>query len=222
MAVYFADGLAGEGGKVRPGVHDEAVSPGGFSEVLEDFRVEFADDVFAVFVFPKAVFFPGIGDGSPGYCADAYGDDEEFAAFGFLRHGKGGFFGILAIAEDDEGIGAIRCAAFEILHGFAENHAEVCAAHAGPTTVNLFQGIAQGGVVVGEGDDEIRFSGKDDEADFIPGESIDEVVCGGTGFFQPGGNHIRGFHGAGDIQRDDEVSAAGGGATFPKAVDGAG
>ena len=172
-------------------------------------------------VLPEPVFSLCIRNGTTGLCSDADSNDKQAALLCFLCYIEGGIDRVFTIAEDDQSIGPFRCAAFEILHGFAQHEPEIGAAGTCPTAVHLIQRIAKRGVVIGERYHQIRFAGKDDEPDFIRRQGIDELVGGGAGLFQSRRFHVLGLHGAGNIQRDKQVASGIRGAGLAIAVDGA-
>ncbi len=204
------------------GGHGEEAAARSFGKVLQGFGIQFADDMFPVGILPEPVFALCIRNGSAGFCADTDRDNKQSALLCFLGNIKGGINRVLAIAEDDQRIGSLRCTALEILHGFAKHEPEIGAACAGPTAVHLFQRIAKCGVVVGERYHQIRFAGKDDEPDFIRRQGVDELVGGSPRFLQSRGFHVLGFHGAGNIQRDEQIAPGICGACLAIAVDGTG
>ena len=153
MPIQFLHGAAGKLSQVGIGRHGKETAAGGFGKILQGFGVELADDMFPLCILPEPVFPALIGNGSAGFRADTYGDDQKPAFLCFLRNIEGGIHRIFTIAEDNQCIRPLRCAAFEILHGLTKNSSEIGAAGSGPTTVHLFQGIAQGGVVIGQRND---------------------------------------------------------------------
>ena len=222
MLVNLADCRLGEGCEVGVGIHHEEITAGGLGKLAQGFRVQLTDDVLAVGVLIQTIFAARIRDGSACCCANANGDDQQIAFLGFLCNLEGGIDGVLTIAQNDQGIGAaLRCTALEILHGLAQNEPEIRTAHACPGAVHLLQRIAQGGVVIGERYHQVRLAGKDDKADFITGQGINELVGCGAGFCQAGGFHVLRLHGARYIQRYEEVAPCGRGTAFAVAVDGA-
>ena len=105
-------------------------------------------------ILPQPVFAPRVGNRAACRRADTHGDDQQLAFPCFLCNFERGIHRVFAITQDNQGIGAGGGGAtFEILHGLAEHQTEIGAAHACPVAVYLLQRIAQGGVVVGEGND---------------------------------------------------------------------
>ena len=184
MAVELLNGAAGKLCQVGIGRHGKKAAAGGLGEVLQCFGVQFADNMFAFGVLPESVFSLRIRNGTAGFRADAYRNDQKSVFARFFGNFRGGIHGVFAITENDEGIGPLRRAAFEVLHGFAEHKAEIGAAGTGPPAVHLFQSIAQSGVVISERHHEVCFTGKDNEPYFIRRQRINQFIGGGAGFFQ--------------------------------------
>ena len=77
-------------------------------------------------------------------------------------------------------------------------------------------------MVVSERHDKVCLSREDDEPDFVAGQGINQLVGRGARFIQAGGLYVLRFHGAGDIQRNEQVAPGGGGSAFPIPIDRAG
>ena len=125
--------------------------------------------MLALGVAEESVFARGVRHGVPLRRANAHRDDEQLALAGFFRQFQGGVDGVLPVAENDKSIGAVRCAALEVAHGGAQNKTEIGPAVACPAAIHLGNRVAQGVVVVRERNNQIRFAGEDDEADFVVG-----------------------------------------------------
>ena len=222
MRVDFLHGSLGECCEIRVGVHHEEIASGGFGKIAQRLSIQLADDMLAVGILIQAVFTAFVGNRATRRGADTHGDDQQAAFFGFFGHFERGIHRVFAIAEDDKSVGAaFRRAAFEILHGLAQHYAEIGASHTGPAAVHLLQCIAQGGMVIGEGNHEVCLAGEDDKPDFIARQSINQLVGGGACFGQTRGRHVLGLHGTRDVERDEQVAPRGGGSAFAVAVDGA-
>ena len=139
-----------------------------------------------------------------------------------MSHVYGGVDGVFSVAEDDKGVCSVGGATGKVVESLLEYHAEVGAAIAGPFPIDLLKGVSQRCVVVGEGDNDVRLAGEDDEAYFVGRERVNEFVGCGSGFFQPRGGYILRFHGSGDVQGDDETAPGGDARLIDVAVDGAG
>ena len=153
--------------------------------------------MLAVCVLIQAIFTADIRNGTTGSGADTYRNDQQLAFPGFPCYFNGGIDRVLAIAEDDQGVcAALRGAAFEILHGLAQNKAEIGTTHPGPGAVHLFQRIAQGCVVISKRYHQVCLAGKDDKANFITRQGINQFKGCGAGFCKARGFYVLGFHGA--------------------------
>ena len=103
-------------------------------------------------ILPEAVLSVGIRYGTTSSGADTYRDDQKFLFPSLFCQGGRGIHGIFSIAQNDEGVGAVRGGAFKVLHGTLENAAEVCATGCHPFPVDVLQRFLERHMVVGEGD----------------------------------------------------------------------
>ena len=148
-------------------------------------------------ILPEPVFAVGIRYRATRGRADTHGNDQQFVFLCLFGNLQGRIDRIFTIAQNNERIGAsLGSASLEIKHSLAENEPEVRAAHSGPVAVDLFERIAQGGVVVGEGNDQISLSGKDNQPDFIPRQGIYQLISCGPCLGQARRFHILRLHGA--------------------------
>ena len=170
VAVQLAHGIFGKSSQICAGSHGKVAAIGRLCKLLHGFLIELADDVFALCILPQPVGPLGVGDGCACGGANAYCDDEKLIFPGLLRNIGGGIHRVLAIAQDDQGVGAIGRTAVEVLHGFFQQTSEVGTPAGGPSAVNLLQRASQRLVVVGEGDNQIGIPGKDDEPNAVCGQ----------------------------------------------------
>ena len=206
MAVNFFCGRLRKGGQIRRVVHDEEIPAGFSSQHAEGFRLEFTDNMLALGILPHAVFTLGVGYGSPLCGADTYGNNHEVLFAGFLQQGGGKVHGVFTITENHQSIGAGSGGALKALHCQFEHVLQVGAPVALPVAIDQIEGFLQGEVVVGKGDKQLCLAGEEDEADFIRRQCIYKYTGCRACLLQAGGGDILRLHGAGDIQRNNEVA----------------
>ena len=62
-------------------------------------------------------------------------------------------------------------------------------------------------MVVGQGNEEMCFSGEDDKAEVVFRQGVEQIESGSFGSFQAGRGDVSGEHGAGDVDGKHDIMA---------------
>ena len=193
------DGLSIEG---------EVSATGGLGDLAEDLFIESSfDDVAIGVADPFALVVGiGVGDEAAGLRADADAEDDDVFVGGEFEEASEFGVGFAAVAEEDEAVIA-GGRFFEGFEGEFDGATEFAAAAWDGEGVEALNGFRDGGVVGGEGGLEVGIASEGDEADAVASEEGEEVLGGEFGAGEAIGDEVVGEHGAGGVDRDDDVAA---------------
>jgi hypothetical protein len=190
------------------GIEGEVAATGGLGDLAEDVFFEGGfDDVAIGVADPFALVVGiGVGDEAAGLRADADAEDDDVFVSGELEEASEFGVGLTAVAEEYEAVIASG-GLFEGFEGKFDGATEFAAAAGDGEDVEALDGFGDGGVVGGEGSLEVGVASEGDEADAVAGEEGEEVLGGELGAGEAIGDKVVGEHGAGGVDRDDDVAA---------------
>ena len=148
----------------------------------------------------------GDGDGSTLRGAHAKDVDTHSGGTGGLRGLEGATLVVLTVSNDDDGLAHLL-----ILREAMGRHLDgpgdigtLCGHH---RRVDVRQEHLRRHIIAGDRQLHEGIAGKDDEADLVVRELVDEVLDNHLRTVQTAGGNVLGTHGVGDVHRDDGLDA---------------